>query len=44
MTGEADNFNKADNLTKSDNGVVQWVGRATANKEKGKRDLVRALC
>jgi len=36
LTGGADSLNKADNLTASDNGVVQWVGRITANKEKWK--------
>lgn len=43
LTSKADNFNKSDKLTESDSGALQWVGKATANKEKRKSDLERAL-
>lgn len=43
LTGEADNFRKADRLTKSDSAAVQGVGRATANKGTGGSGLARAL-
>lgn len=34
LSGEADNLNKADNLTHMDNSAVQWVGRSTTHMKQ----------